>query len=152
MKVPMTNAMISSAANATAARIFPRHGWSSGGTYAGAVLMFSSGGGTACDWSQLQNGHERACASIGRPHRIHGFRSVIAVKTLQPAYRVVPNVQPAGSGCKSFRRNVFRNDRAVRLREPIQSAAARVVGPGARTADDDAIDTGRKLRCVSAVK
>src|SRR6478672_10935029 len=109
MNVPTTNAITSNAANATAARSFPRHGRSSGGMYGGAVLMFSVCAEVGCDWSQLQNGQERACASIARSHRIHGFRSLITVETLQPAYRVVPDVKRRRAERKPFRPYVFRD-------------------------------------------
>src|SRR5438132_10440566 len=89
---------------------------------------------------------------MARPQRIHVFWSVIARETLQPAYRVVPNVNRAGTDCKSFRSNIFRDDGALRFREPVKRAAARVVGVRPRALNDDAIDAGRELRRSVAVE
>src|SRR6267378_2093913 len=89
---------------------------------------------------------------MARPHRIHGFRSLIAIETLQPAYRVIPDIHSAGADCKSFRSNVFRNDLAAGPRKSIQSAAARIVGVVARPSNDDAVDAGRKLRGPATVE
>src|SRR5713226_3615875 len=94
----------------------------------------------------------RAFMSMERPHRMHGFRSLIAVQTLQPAYRLVPDVETSRPSTECLRPNGFRHDRAIRSRKAIERAAARVVGVRPRAANDDAIDAGRKFRCPAAVE
>src|SRR6266568_8256187 len=102
--MPTTNAMITSAANAPPASSRPRHGFCGGGTYTGATLG-SSAGGTGCVWSQLQNGQILACSSIERSHRIQGLRLLILFESLQPAYRVGPDVDSSRADAKCLWRN-----------------------------------------------
>src|ERR1044071_5040878 len=86
-----------------------------------------------------------AYASMVRSQRTQVFRSLIALpKCNQLA--VLPIDDLAGSDGKRLRRNAFRKDRALRFREAIERAAARVVGDPELVADHDTVDAGWKLR------
>src|SRR5881392_2208795 len=108
--------MIRSDANATIPRIFPRKRGSGGGTYAGAA---ASGGGGISVWSQLQKGHAFADSSMERSQRIQVFRSLILLNSVQPAYRVIPDIDAARSYAKGLRCHRLGNYRALRLRETV---------------------------------
>src|SRR5438045_9038996 len=100
-------------------------------------------------WSQLQYVQIFAHASIPRPQRMHGFRSLTS-DLLCNQHTVAPDDQSLGCESEGTGRDITRNDRALRFRKAIERAAARVVGQPDRAAGDHAVDAGGELRLAPA--